>query len=727
MAKTTFKEFANRGFKDELVAIARGDKRPFEEDWETHVVTDRDIERWDMQDNNVGLRTRYFPTFDIDCDNASFSGLVSAAIVARIWKPMLRSRTGNKARRALICHLRGGDLTFPKRTIHYRHPISGAECKVELLADGQQVVLSGPHPSGDHYETGLCQNDDLPRVTEDECLAALEAAEKKLVSLGFVDAKNQKTGADAKTASSGTNKTDGAAALDRATWEKICDLVEKLPNENVDWDDWVRVGFAIRGAAGDEPEFIDEAYDVFDAWSEKSDKYDGQVTYDKWHNDIDKNFSGTVGVGTLVHLGTKHGISVDLRPDAKTAFGDDSGSSSWDLINKLGGSGKPLSAGGAGSAGVVSQPAGNDIVVYPRDWIGKPAPVREWLVDGYIPLREVTSIYSKGGLGKSLLGQQLGTCSAIGADWLGLKTRPGRTLIVSCEDSVAELHRRQEDLNSHYSVGHGSIGKTLGFLSRVGALSNSLMEFDPKTGRGSLTPFWELVRDLVKREGSDLLVLDTVADVYPGNENDRHQVNLFVKACLGKLIQETGVTILMLAHPSKSGLSDGSLYSGSTAWEGAVRSRLYMREHDQHGDLRVFSKGKSNYSGLGEETFLEWRKGVLVVHSRTSSSGSASPVGSGASVNPFTGNYQIDDDMDALVLAGVQQATGSGHHLRTSSRSPYFLPVWLLRNVPLPAHLASYADVNNVSDAMFRLLRNGTLGERPIMVGKKTTVVIYKK
>ncbi|WP_447515077.1 AAA family ATPase, partial [Clostridioides difficile] len=78
----------------------------------------------------------------------------------------------------------------------------------------------------------------------------------------------------------------------------------------------------------------------------------------------------------------------------------------------------------------------------------------------------------------------------------------------------------------------------------------------------------------------DLIIVDTVADTFPDNENDRYKVNLFIKGALAKLAQETGAAILVLAHPSKSSMQGKDLSSGSTAWDGAVRQKLGMRKNE---------------------------------------------------------------------------------------------------------------------------------------------------
>lgn len=47
-----------------------------------------------------------------------------------------------------------------------------------------------------------------------------------------------------------------------------------------------------------------------------------------------------------------------------------------------------------------------------------------------------------------------------------------------------------------------------------------------------------------------VVIVDTIADTYGGNEIDRAQVNAFVKSCLGRLAQAIGGTVIALGHPS---------------------------------------------------------------------------------------------------------------------------------------------------------------------------------
>ena len=62
-----------------------------------------------------------------------------------------------------------------------------------------------------------------------------------------------------------------------------------------------------------------------------------------------------------------------------------------------------------------------------------------------------------------------------------------------------------------------------------------------------------------------LLILDNLADIFGGDENARDLARQFVSLIRGLAI-DLDCTVLMLSHPSLSGMASGRGASGSTAW-----------------------------------------------------------------------------------------------------------------------------------------------------------------
>lgn len=245
---------------------------------------------------------------------------------------------------------------------------------------------------------------------------------------------------------------------------------------------------------------------------------------------------------------------------------------------------------------------------------GKPVPPREWLVEGLIPLGTVTLLGGDGGTGKSLLSLQLATAVAQGRKWIGRSVTQGGAVFLSAEDDDAELERRIADIARAEGLARADLGK-LTYRSLAG--ENALLAMlDSKTGKLRETALYNELSRFLADEKPALVVLDTLADLFPGNENDRAQARQFIGLLRGLAIKHQ-CAVLLLAHPSLSGLNSGTGTSGSTGWSNSVRSRLYLERvtqdgHEANPDARVLKSMKANYGPTGDEIGLTWQTGVFV-------------------------------------------------------------------------------------------------------------------
>ena len=232
---------------------------------------------------------------------------------------------------------------------------------------------------------------------------------------------------------------------------------------------------------------------------------------------------------------------------------------------------------------------------------GPPPPPRDWIVPSFMPAREITLFTGPGGSGKSLLAQQLASCLATGEPFLGKEVKLRNVLYLTAEDDDDELERRQRNIMAR--IGRGTANGRL-FLSSVrGSSSNELVTFD-REGNMQKGETFSLLYDTLVAADADVLVLDNVAHLFAGNENERGQVTRFVNSLYG-LVRAFDLSILLIGHPNKS----GDAYSGSTAWLNAVRSQIELTrpddaEHDP--DARVLRLGKANYARAGSEIRFRW-------------------------------------------------------------------------------------------------------------------------
>lgn len=250
-------------------------------------------------------------------------------------------------------------------------------------------------------------------------------------------------------------------------------------------------------------------------------------------------------------------------------------------------------------------------VICPADWHGKPVPERQWFIEGLIPSRTVTILNGDGGVGKSLLALQIGAAASLGVDTLGLTPAPGGVVYLGAEDEAEEFHRRLADIVASHD-------RTLADLSDFRLIPmadrDALLSVPNGSGVMQPTPAWRSLRNVVARYTPRLLILDTSADLYGGDEIKRAQVRGFV-AMLRSVAMEWNCAILLLSHPSLTGMQSGSGSSGSTAWNNSVRSRLYLTRptgEDADSNARTLSIMKANYGETGPGLSLRWKDGAFV-------------------------------------------------------------------------------------------------------------------
>jgi RecA-family ATPase len=298
-------------------------------------------------------------------------------------------------------------------------------------------------------------------------------------------------------------------------------------------------------------------------------------------------------------------------------------------------------------------------IVDPGRLQGLLVPERQWLVLDWVPMARVTALYGAGGEGKTRLAQMLATaCALVGAQWVGLSVRHCNSLLVFCEDDQDEMHRRQAEINEHYGCSFSDL-TAMRWLPRLGA-DNALMTFE---GRPAQTAFYNELRDAAKFHNAKLVVVDTLADVFQANENDRSQARAFAQQALGALAREINGSVIALAHPSRAGITSGSGESGSTAWVGTVRSQLYLstpREDSgepSDSDLRVLTRKKSNAARRDETIELRWRNGVFVPTRQTGVLGS---------IERRSCERVFLDLLDAIIA--------EGRHVSENSHAPNYAP-----------------------------------------------------
>ena len=203
-------------------------------------------------------------------------------------------------------------------------------------------------------------------------------------------------------------------------------------------------------------------------------------------------------------------------------------------------------------------------------WPLEEPPARRWLIQGWLPVGRVTLLSGKAGQGKSRLALQLAAALASGDQtWLhGAPDQldpsdPAPVVFCSWEDERDEIARKL-----HHMKRAESVGDRLRFVHPAGAVWGPAQSSSRyATTLGELTNAGRWVRAYCQQKQAQLLILDPLAAAYTCNENDRALVRAFM-ADWNRWAQETGCTVLIIAHPPKTGADT----SGSTDWEAAPRA-----------------------------------------------------------------------------------------------------------------------------------------------------------
>jgi RecA-family ATPase len=259
------------------------------------------------------------------------------------------------------------------------------------------------------------------------------------------------------------------------------------------------------------------------------------------------------------------------------------------------------------------------------DWAAlqdKPVPERKWIVPGWIPHGQTTMLAGDGGIGKTLAAMSLATSCATRQPWFGQVAMSCRVLVLMCEDGDDEIERRHDAINRYFGLDFRDL-ENLKTIPRIGH-DNTLMAFDVpdperRTRSNEPTEFFQQVHDAAQNFGAQLIVLDSLHDFFAGNENSRVHARQFIQL-LTSLARDCDGAVLLTAHPSLDGLRTGSGTAGSTAWNNAVRSRLYLthEDGDETGDRRVLHRKKANYASRRDIIRLTWRDGVFVADEASS-------------------------------------------------------------------------------------------------------------
>lgn len=240
--------------------------------------------------------------------------------------------------------------------------------------------------------------------------------------------------------------------------------------------------------------------------------------------------------------------------------------------------------------------------------IANPSPPPRFVWAGYCPRKEVTLLGAHGGTGKSTIALMLAVAVATGRELFGHATECGRVVFVSLEDGADVVRYRLAHICKAWGIEPAKLAPRLAIVD--GTASPELFTAENRR-HGETTATYAELRELAK--GTSLLIVDNASDAYAGDEIQRQQVRSFIR-CLAEIARANDAAVLLLAHVDKNTsrarkAEGGEGYSGSTAWNNSVRSRLFVTR-DENGALELAHQ-KSNHGPLCEPLTLRWLENGL--------------------------------------------------------------------------------------------------------------------
>jgi len=163
-----------------------------------------------------------------------------------------------------------------------------------------------------------------------------------------------------------------------------------------------------------------------------------------------------------------------------------------------------------------------------------------YLIKGYLPANSLGMVYGQSGTFKSFHVLSWACSIALGREWNGVKVKQSPVLYIAGEGGLG-VPRRIKAWCNKYNFGNSI---------------NDFWKIEHPVFFGEATQVEQLIRTIKYKQQSKgvkfgLIVIDTLARCFSGDENRSDDMNRFVAAC-DRIKAETGATVLVVHHSGKN-------------------------------------------------------------------------------------------------------------------------------------------------------------------------------
>jgi hypothetical protein len=515
------------------------------------------------------LKAANFPGLDIDVLDEGLATDIERLAVS-IFGPATR-RIGQPPKRVLMYRLADGQPTMGRRRLWFVAPNENRPWLVELLGDGQQFVVEGPHP-----RTGKPYAWDGPHPVDAGGAGALSPITAEQAERFYDDLQSM---LEARGCVKFSHEDSTGTAADRAlvnqqallgpSPDAVDAAVRAIPNDNAvapTRTDYLRIGYAIKSALADDP---DRAEAVWSDWAMRwtgNDRFpngnDAETVADDW-----RRMKGPYAIGW--NYLREHAVQAGAFVEPDEFHDNVLTAASLD------------EATGAMPERVEYAPMPKRL---PQGLAMQGIALRPWVLGTRYMQGAVTTGIGAPGVGKSAMSILTGLAIATGrADLTGETVhRPGRVWIHNNEDPHDEMLRRIFAICHRYDIPtDGDLFDRFMFSTadRPGHPSLPFRVAEKLNDKVRATGAVDEVHALLRSLDIVFLSVDPLVSTHSGvSENDNPEIERVLEI-FRSLAARNGIALDIVHHTVKNHSGDtearaGDIYSGrgATSLPGAVRA-----------------------------------------------------------------------------------------------------------------------------------------------------------
>lgn len=254
--------------------------------------------------------------------------------------------------------------------------------------------------------------------------------------------------------------------------------------------------------------------------------------------------------------------------------------------------------------------------------------IQPWQVTGFIPQTSLGVMYGQSGTRKSFIAIDISCAIATGSLWHNQKTRKGAVVYVAAEGQMGISKRVKA-----WEIVTGQQVTQLYILGQAVVMSDATAQIN----------LIHAIQELEKNNDikAELIILDTLARNFSGDENNPDAMGKFVRGC-DFVKTSTGASVLAIHHSGKDKSKGGR---GHSSLHGAVDCEFQV-SHDSKTGLTTLTNTKMKDAEEADDVIFDFQTVKLGI---TSEDGE--PITSLAQLTPATFKNNTNDDNNPVLNA----------------------------------------------------------------------------